>query len=131
MLAGTRRRSFSFRLGNDDHPAQLLYGRAGLSLTIGADTLDFHTAVHADGTLDVFLGGVKERISAVWAGREVSLATPRGAIRLIWRDPWRADRSEVAGAGHFVAPMPGTVTRVMIEAGSPAGTVLGEFTAED
>ncbi len=75
---------------------------------------------------DVTLGDVTERVSASWNGRELALVTPRGHLELHWIDPYAADLGIADLGDRIVAPMPGTVTRVLVEAGAdvPRGTPL-------
>src|SRR5262249_12254706 len=51
-------------------------------------------------------------------GRDLELSRLRGPRKLHWIDPFAANISEVAAAGRIVAPMPGTVTRILAEAGA-------------
>ncbi len=59
----------------------------------------------------------QESITAVWSGRDLDLTTPRGHFELHWMDPFAADIGEAAAASRIVAPMPGTVTRILAEPG--------------
>ena len=62
----------------------------------------------------------------MWSGRDLALSTPRGQIALAWIDPFHADIGEVAAADRIVAPMPGTVTRILAPVGAdlPRGAAL-------
>src|SRR5262249_57362118 len=51
-------------------------------------------------------------------GRDLELSRLRGPRKLHWIDPFAANVSEAAAAGRIVAPMPGTVTRILAEAGA-------------
>jgi 3-methylcrotonyl-CoA carboxylase alpha subunit len=116
-VAGRRSRHLGFRHGSERYDAVLWYGGDGLGLETGGsnDRLQF---VPRDGALDLCLGDAPERVSAVWSGRDLDLTTPRGHVQLHWIDPFAAEASEVAGASRIVAPMPGTVTRILAEAGA-------------
>ena len=124
MLAGQRRRTLTFRLGATDHAATLVYTRKGLSLEVGETRSPFRAVAAATGGFDVFLDGQKERSTAVWTDRDLLLITPRGQMRLHWRDPWQGEGAGVGGADRFVAPMPGNVTRILLEPG--AAVVAGD-----
>ena len=54
------------------------------------------------------------------------MTTPRGHFELHWIDPFAGNVADVAAASRIVAPMPGTVTRMLAEAGTdlPRGTPL-------
>jgi 3-methylcrotonyl-CoA carboxylase alpha subunit len=124
MPAGLRRRGFSFRRGTAEHAASLCYGRGGLAIEIDGTAEPLHVAARGDGAFDVFLAGSKERATALWIGRDLSLTTPRGRFLLHWVDPWHGEGSDEDLGGRFVAPMPGAVTRILIEPG--AGVEKGD-----
>ena len=73
-----------------------------------------------------FLGGVTEATSAAWSGRDLALRTPRGRFKLHWIDPFLAQAGRADAASRIVAPMPGTVTRMLVQPGTdvPRGTAL-------
>jgi 3-methylcrotonyl-CoA carboxylase alpha subunit len=74
--------------------------------------------VARDGALlDLCLGDAPERVSAAWSNRELDLTTPRGRLALHWIDPFAADIGQAAAASRIVAPMPGTVTRILAQPG--------------
>jgi 3-methylcrotonyl-CoA carboxylase alpha subunit len=114
MMAGTRTRRLSFRHGDERVSALLRYGRDGL--TMEGEPLRF--ALRDGEAFDVTLGTVTEAATAAWLGRDLALATPRGPFDLHWIDPFAAELGDLEGAGRIVAPMPGTVTRVLVEAGT-------------
>ncbi|MGB8432762.1 MAG: acetyl-CoA carboxylase biotin carboxyl carrier protein subunit, partial [Burkholderiales bacterium] len=53
--------------------------------------------------------------SAVWDGRDLELSTPHGVLNLHWIDPFAADLQHLDAAGRIVAPMPGNVTRILVD----------------
>jgi 3-methylcrotonyl-CoA carboxylase alpha subunit len=117
MIAGPRSRRLSFRRDEHRYDVMLWYGRDGLSMEFNGtkDRLQF---VPRDGDMvDLCLGTAPERASAIWSGRDLDLATPRGRIELAWIDPFVSDVGEAAAADRIVAPMPGTVTRILAEPG--------------
>src|SRR5260370_7471851 len=70
------------------------------------------------GVFDVCLGDGAERVSGAWSGRDLDLTTLRGRRKLHWIDPFVANISKAAATGRIVAPMPGTVTRILAEPGA-------------
>ena len=69
-------------------------------------------------SFEVTLGGVTEANTAIWSGRDLDLTTPRGPLALDWIDPFAGDAGEALAGGRIVAPMPGTVTRILAAPGA-------------
>jgi 3-methylcrotonyl-CoA carboxylase alpha subunit len=67
------------------------------------------------GALEVVLGGDATTASAAWDGRDLELSTPNGVLNLHWIDPFAADLQQLDAASRIVAPMPGNVTRILVE----------------
>src|SRR5260370_15392337 len=116
-LAGRRSRRLSFRHGAERYDAGLWYGRGGLSLEFGGKNDRLQFVPREGGVFDMCLGDALERVSVVWSSRDIDLSTLRGPRKLHWIDPFVANMSEAAAAGRIVAPMPGTVTRILAEPG--------------
>jgi 3-methylcrotonyl-CoA carboxylase alpha subunit len=68
--------------------------------------------------LGVALGDVTEACTASWSGHDLDLITPRGRFHLSWIDPFAGDVAEADADTRIVAPMPGTVTRILAEPGA-------------
>ena len=117
-LTGGRTRRLSFRNGTERESVLLRYARDGLMLELAESSQPLRFVSRPGGAFDVSLGGLMATVSASWDGRALELATAHGPIRLDWIDPFAADVLETAGAGRIVAPMPGTVTRILAEAGA-------------
>jgi 3-methylcrotonyl-CoA carboxylase alpha subunit len=116
-LSGRHSRRLSFRHGAERYDAVLWYGRDGLNLDFGGRTERLQFVPREGGVFDMCLGDAPERVSVAWSGRDLDLSTPRGHCKLHWVDPFVAEISEAAAAGRIVAPMPGTVTRILAEPG--------------
>jgi 3-methylcrotonyl-CoA carboxylase alpha subunit len=117
-ITGRRGRRLGFRHGAERYDAVLWYARDGLSLQLERTNARLQFVPREGALFDLCLGDAPERASAVWAGRDLELTTPRGRLKLAWIDPFAADLAEVAAASRIVAPMPGTVTRILAEAGA-------------
>ena len=66
----------------------------------------------------VMLGDASERASRGHGrGRELDLETPRGRLKLHWIDPFAARSAKPLRPGRIVAPMPGTVARILAQPG--------------
>jgi 3-methylcrotonyl-CoA carboxylase alpha subunit len=117
-ITGRRGRRLSFRHEDERFDALLSYGRDGLSMQTDGTMARLQFVPREGALFDLCLGDAPERASALWTERDLDLSTPRGRLRLHWIDPFAGDLSEAAAANHIVAPMPGTVTRVLAEAGA-------------
>ena len=116
-IGGRRSRRLSFRHGADRYDVALWYGRDGLTMEARATKARLQFVARAGALFDLCLGDAPERASAAWSGRDLVLTTPRGHLELHWVDPFVADAAEAAAATRVVAPMPGTVTRILAEPG--------------
>ncbi|HEY1362395.1 MAG TPA: acetyl-CoA carboxylase biotin carboxylase subunit [Xanthobacteraceae bacterium] len=116
-LAGRRSRRLAFRYGAHRCEAVLSYARDGLSLELAGHAERLQYVARNGGLLDLCLGDAPERVSVAWSERELALTTPRGHIALTWIDPFAGEVAEAAAGSRIVAPMPGTVTRILAEPG--------------
>jgi 3-methylcrotonyl-CoA carboxylase alpha subunit len=114
-IVGRRSRRLSFRHGAERYDAVLWYGRDGLSMEWRGSEARLQFVPREGALIDICLGDAPERVTAAWSGRELDLATLRGHLDLHWIDPFAADLRESAAASRIVAPMPGTVTRILAE----------------
>ena len=117
MIAGRRSRRLSFRRNADRYDAVLWYGRDGLTMEFGGTSARLQFIARDGDVFDLCLGTAPERACAIWSGRDLDLATPRGRLVLDWIDPFVSEVGEAAAASRIVAPMPGTVTRILAEPG--------------
>ena len=119
MLAGRRSRHLSFGRGAQRFEPIVWYGRDGLSLEFaGADRSACNSRAGEAARFEITLEAATETVSAIWSARDLDLATPRGHFQLHWIDPFAPELGEAAAASRIVAPMPGTVTRVLAEPGA-------------
>ena len=116
-LAGRRSRRLSFRGGGERYDAVLWYGRDGLSMEFGGTNDRLQFVPREGAVFDMCFGNALERVSVAWSSRDLDLSTLRGRRKLHWIDPFVADISEAAATARIVAPMPGTVTRILAEPG--------------
>ena len=117
-LAGRRSRRLSFRHRAERYDALLWYGRDGLAMESDGRTDRLQFVPRGGAVFDMCLGDAPERVSVAWSGRELAVSTPRGDCKIHWIDPFVADTSETAAAERIVAPMPGTVTRILAQPGA-------------
>jgi 3-methylcrotonyl-CoA carboxylase alpha subunit len=118
MLAGMRSRQLAFHYGAERPSAVVRHSRDGLAIEFEGTSHRFGYTARDGDAFTVSLGDAQELASAVWSGRDLALTTPRGKFRLHWTDPFAAGAGEVDGASRIVAPMPGTVVRILAEPGT-------------
>ena len=125
-LGGRRSRRLSFREHTQRYDAILWHGRDGLSMEFEGITAPLRWSEREPQSFDVILGEASERATATWSGRDLDLVTPHGRFALAWLDPFAADMREAAAGSRIVAPMPGTVTRILAQPGTdlPRGAPL-------
>jgi 3-methylcrotonyl-CoA carboxylase alpha subunit len=125
-MPGGRTRRLNFRHGDERPTVLLRYGRDGLAIEADGESAPLRFGAAIGDAFEIALGATTETASAWWTGRDLALSTPRGQLDLHWIDPYAADLGMVDAAGRIVAPMPGTVTRVLVAAGTdvPRGTPL-------
>jgi 3-methylcrotonyl-CoA carboxylase alpha subunit len=113
---GQTRRRFELEQDGQPVPAQLVYGREGLSLQVGdapAAPLRFNPA--GDG---LWVQHAERLHSTVYMQGEVAhVFTPRGAARLVLRDPLAHAGEAAEEGGRLTAPMPGKVVSFAVKAG--------------
>jgi 3-methylcrotonyl-CoA carboxylase alpha subunit len=118
MLSGRRSRRLSFRYGGELVTAVIEYARDGLTLAFSSVVEPLRFAARDARSLAVTLGAEQEIATVSWSGRDLELFAPRGRLRLHWIDPFAGETDTVAAADRIVAPMPGTVTRILAEPGT-------------
>jgi 3-methylcrotonyl-CoA carboxylase alpha subunit len=117
VLGGRRSRCLSFRQHDRRHDAVLWYGRDGLAMEFSGAQAVLRCSSIDETDFAVMLGDASERASAIWSGRELDLKTQRGRFQLYWIDPFAGEIGEAAAARGIVAPMPGTVARILAQPG--------------
>ena len=80
----------------------------------------------ADGLLTATLGGMRTCATVVQQGLDITMLIDGAVSRLTLDDPSARAAEQEGGSGRLTAPMPGTVVRVLVEAGQSveAGTPL-------
>jgi 3-methylcrotonyl-CoA carboxylase alpha subunit len=125
-LTGRRSRRVRFRHGAEQYDTVLWYGRDGFTMEFADTNARLQFVPRDGGVFDMCLGDAPERASVAWSGRDLDVTTPRGHLKLQWIDPFAGKVADLAAASRIVAPMPGTVTRILAEAGAdlPRGAPL-------
>jgi len=109
--------SLHLRQGDSDLVVPLIYRPWGYELTLPGGTIEARGSLSADGRLSGEIGAVRRQAGYVRRGAELSLFLGGRTHRVAVVDPLPGDEPEGAGDG-VVAPMPGTVIAVLVEAGA-------------
>jgi 3-methylcrotonyl-CoA carboxylase alpha subunit len=117
-LGRARQQPIALRQGEKRLAAAVIYGRDGLKVEIDGAAQPLAFAAGEGDALTVRVGGDSERVVARGSGRDLELVTPRGRFALHLVDPFAGERGAAAAESRIVAPMPGTVTRILAEPGS-------------
>ncbi|RSN34344.1 acetyl/propionyl-CoA carboxylase subunit alpha [Amycolatopsis sp. WAC 01416] len=112
---GQRKR---FRQGDDEIEVAYTLGRDGLRAD-GFEGVDLVSA-ESDGVV-LEVSGVRRKFAVARYGGTVYVDSPEGAVEL-GVVPRYTDPDAALAAGSLVAPMPGTVVRLAVEAGDPVKT---------
>ena len=115
---GARQRGFVFRQAEGERKVALRYGSGQSALVIDGRELPFSSSASPRDGLDVVLDGVRHHITGLLDGHEVYVRTRNGRFEFHWADPFGTEDEEQAGADRVVAPLPGTVVAVLVEAGA-------------
>ena len=112
------RSEVTFRDGGDTRT--LAFDRlAGRTVHIGADgEIEVAAMLHADGRLDARLGGTRLPARVVFVADRVAVYTGRDQASFTLVDPRAGDDAHHHHADRLVAPMPGSVVQVLVEAGA-------------
>ncbi|HET6288306.1 MAG TPA: biotin/lipoyl-containing protein, partial [Amycolatopsis sp.] len=112
---GQRKR---FRTGDDEIEVVYTLGRDGLRAD-GFEGVGLHSA-ESDGVV-LEVSGVRRKFAVARYGDTVYVDSPEGAVEL-GVVPRYTDPDAALAAGSLVAPMPGTVVRLAVEAGDTVKT---------
>jgi 3-methylcrotonyl-CoA carboxylase alpha subunit len=124
---------------NRDAWSDLVFRHGGVTLTVRAHycggnyalalpdgTVEAEAALGPDGAVSARIGAARCKGRVVRRDTECLVFLDGAAHRLVLVDPRRPSAAGVAGGGKILAPMPGTVTKLLTEAGASVtkGTVL-------
>ena len=90
----------------------------GWLLRIGERTILAGARMLPDGVLSLILDGAHSRLIVLGHGAETAVFGDRQSWRLVELDPLAAPADDDAAAGSLTAPMPGRVSRLLVEPGS-------------
>ena len=107
----------TFVSGEETLDVTVHFGRDGLRLKLPGGEVSAAVEPQADGRLSLRLGDAGFSARVLRRGAERWVVVEGASYLLVLEDPFRHLGSEAAGGGRIVAPMPGKVTAVLVEAG--------------
>jgi 3-methylcrotonyl-CoA carboxylase alpha subunit len=107
----------TFVSGEETLDVTVHFGRDGLRLKLPGGEVSAAVEPQADGRLSLRLGDAGFSARVLRRAAERWVVVEGASYLLVLEDPFRHLGSEAAGGGRIVAPMPGKVTAVLVEAG--------------
>jgi 3-methylcrotonyl-CoA carboxylase alpha subunit len=117
-LGGASHQDFVFGDGAEERIVEATARAGNWLLQVGDRRLVASAGVERDGTFALVLDGVRRRVGVLAQGPETMVFIDGESWRLVEIDPLAARQGEDPAGGRLTAPMPGRVTRLLVEAGS-------------
>ena len=117
-LNGRGGQELIFRDGTKERTIWAVARAPGWLLRLGGRELAAEGERGPDASLVVTLDGVRRRVSVLDHGPETAVFLDGESWRLVEIDRFAARAGEDPGGGRLTAPMPGRVTRLLVEAGA-------------
>jgi 3-methylcrotonyl-CoA carboxylase alpha subunit len=110
--------SLALKSGGKTRTIDAVAQKGGWLLTLGSRKLDAAAELRRDGRCDVILDGVKQRMLVLDDGVQIAVVID-GESRVFEEiDALMPAAGDDLGSGKLTAPMPGRVTRLLVEAGA-------------
>jgi 3-methylcrotonyl-CoA carboxylase alpha subunit len=117
-LGGVGRQDLTFRDAAEDRTVQATAHGPGWLLQIGDRAVVAHGGQRPDGAFSITIDDIRRQIIVLGYGAETSVFIDGESWLLVEIDPLAARQGEDPVSGRLSAPMPGRVTRLLVEAGS-------------
>jgi 3-methylcrotonyl-CoA carboxylase alpha subunit len=117
-LGGAGHQELEFRDDAEQRTVRAAAQAAGWLLQLGDRAVLAEGRRRPDGTFGLALDGVRTRAIVLDHGPETAVFIDGESWRLVEIDPLAARQGDDPAGGRLTAPMPGRVTRLLVEAGS-------------
>jgi 3-methylcrotonyl-CoA carboxylase alpha subunit len=116
-FAGRSRQDFTFRCDGEEQTVAATAAGDHWLLLIGDRTVVAAGAAEPDGSFGLTLDGVRRRLIVLHHAAEIAVFIDGEAWRLVELDPLAEPAGEAVSGGSLTAPMPGRMTRLLVEPG--------------
>ncbi len=117
-LGGVGRQDLVFRDAAEDRTVQATARKQGWMLQIGERAVSADGEQRPNGAFAVTIDGIRKQVIVLDHGAETAVFIDGKSWLLVEIDPLAARQGEDPAGGRLTAPMPGRVTRLLVEAGS-------------
>jgi 3-methylcrotonyl-CoA carboxylase alpha subunit len=117
-LSGVDRQDLTFRDAAEDRTVQATARGPGWLLQIDDRAVVAHGERRPDGGFAITIDDIRRQVIVLACGPETSVFIDGESWLLVEIDPLAARQGEDPAGGRLTAPMPGRVTRLLVEAGS-------------
>jgi 3-methylcrotonyl-CoA carboxylase alpha subunit len=117
-LGGVDRQDLTFRDAAEERTVQATARGPGWLLQIDDRAVLAHGEQRPDGAFAITIDGIRKQIIVLDHGAETAVFVDGESWLLVEIDPLAARQGEDPAGGRLSAPMPGRVTRLLVEAGS-------------
>ena len=119
-LGGVGRQDITFRDAAEDRTVQATARGPGWLLQIDDRAVVAHGEQRPDGAFAITIDDIRRQVIVLAYAPETSVFIDGESWLLVEIDPLAARQGEDPAGGRLTAPMPGRVTRLLVEAGSSA-----------
>ena len=117
-LSGVGRQDLTFRDAAEDRTVQAMARGPAWLLQIGDQAVFAHGEQRPDGAFAITIDDIRRQVTVLGYGPETSVFIDGESWLLVEIDQLAAREGEDLAGGRLSAPMPGRVTRLLVEAGS-------------
>ena len=117
-LGAAAEQDLVFRDDAEERTVKATAGQRGWLLRLGGREVWADARHEPDGSFAVMIDGVRRRVIVLDHGQETAVFNDGESWRLTEIDPLAARQDEDLAGGRLTAPMPGRVTRLLVEEGN-------------
>lgn len=116
-LNGEQKRELAFRCGDAIETVTVIYQPTGYRLQVGGFDIAASGTTGDHCQITALIDGRREIFTAVYSGHHIHLFLRGQSWKLDWCDPLDVVSENIVTDGGLVAPMPGSITALLVEQG--------------